>query len=98
MTQWTITSDLFADESAKTGTNANAFGVVGPRGATLSSDDICKHPEAIAFRMYDDDGDHVYSGYMVGSNPFAPLDDFGAPNFGCTSIRVNVGGSDFVEV
>lgn len=50
---------------------------------------IKNHPEAKQFRMYDDDGELYYSGYYVGpgEEEFAPLDDFGTPNAGCTEIH-----------
>lgn len=45
------------------------------------------------FRMYDDDGELYYSGRILiaddadGETAFAPLDDFGTPDAGCTEIR-----------
>jgi hypothetical protein len=40
------------------------------------------------FRMYDDDGELYYAGTIWGDyDGFEPLDDFGMPNAGCTSIR-----------
>ena len=44
---------------------------------------VCKHK----FRMYDDDDELYYQGYSNDSSSFAPLDDFGMPNAGCTDIR-----------
>ena len=41
------------------------------------------------FRMYDDDNVLCYEGLANTSDSaaaFAPLDDFGTPNVGCTSI------------
>lgn len=49
------------------------------------------------FRLYDDDSELYFTGEMVcenGSDPvnspdiFAPLDDYGMPDSGCTSIEV----------
>ena len=47
-----------------------------------------------AFRMRDDDNILMYSGYAWltpeedgGEEMFAPLDNFGKPNAGCTSIQ-----------
>ena len=86
MTQWTITKDLLANPKANPGTNENAVGLVGPDRATLTHDEIVKHPEAKQFRMYDDDDVLYYEGALVGWDEFAPLDDFGGPNAGCTRI------------
>ena len=55
------------------------------------------HGSPMDFKMYDDDGELYYTGQMVcldGSDPFcsldifAPLDDYGRPNAGCTELRV----------
>jgi len=81
MTQWTITRDRF-DHGA-------AVGTVGPSGAELTHAEIIAHPDKVMFKLYDDGGEHYYTGYMVGdSNEFAPLDDFGQPNAGCTVLKV----------
>lgn len=70
-------------------------GVMGPRDIApnielrLEKDKKC----GSWFRMYDDDGELYYSGriiiadYADGEAAFAPLDDFGTPNAGCTEIR-----------
>ena len=88
MTQWTVTKDLLAEPDAPAGTNRNAAGVVGPSAATLTAEQITSHPRAVRFRMRDDDGELCYEGAMVGDDLFAPLDDFGMPNAGCTSVEV----------
>lgn len=80
---WTITEDKIGDDN-------QGVGVVGPKGTTLSHNAIKNHPERKAFKMYDDDGNHCYSGFYVGPDDeslFAPLDDYGKPNAGCTEIR-----------
>lgn len=42
------------------------------------------------WEMYDDDGVLYYSGMIWGEyTGFEPLDDWGAPNAGCTSIKIN---------
>ena len=82
MRQWTITEDKID--------NGERVGTVGPKGADLSHQAIKNHPERKAFKMYDDDGNHYYSGFYVGPDDeslFAPLDDFGKPNSGCTEIH-----------
>lgn len=88
MTQWTITIDHNPDPRAKPGTNCNAAGIVGPRGAKLTAQQICEHPDRQEFRMYDDDNELYYTGFLVGPDLFAPLDDFGTPNAGATRIDV----------
>lgn len=42
-----------------------------------------------AFRLRDDDGELYYSGYAREDmeDEFAPLDDYGLPNAGCTTIE-----------
>lgn len=71
----------------------NEAGVMGPRGIP---DDIAAELRSRRtgrkFRMYDDDGELYYSGRIITDEPgteldFAPLDDFGKPNAGCTEIR-----------
>lgn len=91
ITQWTITRDCQAREDVPEGTNANAKGITwrgSPGRGTLTSEQIKNHPEAVKFRMLDDDGEICYYGYILGDNYLAPLDDFGTPNAGCTSIEV----------
>jgi len=40
------------------------------------------------FRMFDDDMNLYYEGRITGGyDGFEPLDDFGQPNAGCTSIE-----------
>ncbi len=93
---WLITKDLLAEPHKDTplagepGTNLNAVGVYGPRGAP----DVTK-PELRAqlpffFRMKDDDGEVYYEG-LSGGMTFNPLDDFGMPNAGCTTIEYLTG-------
>jgi hypothetical protein len=77
---WTITKDLI---------DTNAHGTVGPSTATLSHNAIRSHPKRERFRMLDDDGEVYYEGFAVlreEDDGFGPLDDFGAPNAGCTQI------------
>lgn len=63
-------------------------GTIGPRGCLYSADAI--KAQGREFRLLDDDGIHYYSGYYVGPDDeslFAPLDDYGLPNAGCTTIQ-----------
>jgi len=48
-----------------------------------------KRGEGRFFQMYDDDKVLYYSGRFIGDadQEFAPLDDFGTPNAGATSIK-----------
>ena len=93
MNAWTITKDNIAEPIARPGTNCNAVGIVGgSRGARLTAQQIIEHPDAKRFRMLDDDGEIYYEGFLVGDE-FAPLDNFGEPNAGCTSIQVQENGA-----
>ena len=92
MTQWTIIRDLIADTKAPKGSNFNAVGIVGPKGATLTAQAIQNHSQSKLFRMLDDDGEVYYEGFVVGENPSAPLTDFGTPNAGCTTIQYFMDG------
>ena len=82
-----ITIDHNPDETANPGTNANAKGVVGPRSTTKTFDEIVNHPDGQKFRMLDDDREVYYEGVFVGEDEFQPLDCFGSPNAGCTTIQ-----------
>lgn len=90
MYAWMIAKDHIADKDAREGSNLNAKGVTGPREVELTAEEIQKHPDREYFKMYDDDGELYYEGYFVGDDDaegFEPLDDFGMPNAGCTSIK-----------
>ncbi len=90
---WTITKDYIADETAPQPSNANAVGMVGPRHAKFTAEEIIAHPQGRKFRIKDDDGEMYYEGVMVitpddgDEAEFRPLDDFGAPNAGATIIE-----------
>lgn len=80
---WLITHDHITDDEH------NDTGTTGPFNVTLTRDQIRNHPDAVAFRLYDDGGELYYEGLYVGPDDetlFAPLDDFGTPNAGCTRI------------
>lgn len=83
---WTITKDHIRDPEH----DRDDAGTHGPSGATLTADQIAANPKALEFRMCDDDGELYYTGKYLGPDDetlFAPLDDFGTPNAGCTSIH-----------
>ena len=78
---WVITADLLGDERSDVGT-------VGPSGCPFSAEHIER--DGSKFRMKDDDGEVYYEGRIIlGEDEewFGPLDDFGMPNAGCTSIE-----------
>lgn len=80
---WIITQDHISEtvwHALKNGVQ-----LVGPRGA----DETITANKGI-FKLYDDDGELYYSGEIYGEyDGFEPLDDFGAPNDGCTAIKIN---------
>ena len=77
--KWRITRDLI--------TNGDSDGVVGPGDAPDDSHD--GQFTWIPFKLYDDDGELYYEGEMnEHCDDFAPLDNFGMPNAGCTRIDV----------
>ena len=84
MTQWVITKDYIADRACA----AINVQVLGPRAATMTAEQIENHPQALPFRLYDDDGGLYYEGVLVGNDWLAPLDDYGTPNAGCTYVKV----------
>lgn len=88
---WLITTDFHPDANSKPGTNYNAKGVMGPNGITDQSAARLLNGEGHLFRLYDDDHILYYEGRFIGDHDsedgFGPLDDFGMPNAGCTSIE-----------
>lgn len=82
---WTIIRDHIAEADVY-----DAVGIVGPYNASLTHREIIKHPWRRYFRMYDED-ELCYEGFLVSDeeklNDFGPLDDFGRPGVGCTSIQ-----------
>jgi hypothetical protein len=74
--RWKITKDHLDGSDA---------GVQGPRGLDPKTTANRAH-----FVMKDDDGVAYYEGDIYGDfDGFEPLDDFGMPNAGCTSIWYN---------
>ena len=76
---WIIDKDLLAEPGATPGTNANAVGKSshGYNGQELPH----------RFRLLDGDNEVYYEGRSSDSSSFAPLDDFGEGNAGCTTIQ-----------
>ena len=77
---WMITADFVADPTESAGTNANAVGLKSWNYKPNVS--MPYH-----FRMRDDDGITYYFGISNLYATFYPLDEFGAPNAGCTYIE-----------
>lgn len=97
---WIIDRDHMPDPLCRAPSNGNARGMTGPRGApdVVLNSRLGAPSVGLAFRMSDDDGVVMYSGrlYVPGvpavdtlqhAQGFEPLDDFGAPNAGCTCIE-----------
>lgn len=99
---WIITKDFLADENEKPGTNLNAVGVIGPSGTSEETIALLEAGKGRAFRMYDDDGEHYYSGRLIGDSEsdegFLPLDNFGIPNAGCVRIDYAYEGGKWVTL
>ena len=74
--EWYIDKDVIDDGDAVDNWN----------GESISLED-CKQRCTHKFRMLDDDDTVYYEGYSNNSSSFAPLDDFGMPNAGCTDIQ-----------
>lgn len=83
---WQITRDI-VDEGRYNGT-------IGPRGY----DTYIDH-DPITFSLYDDDGECYAIGTLYGDySGFEPLDDFGAPNWGCTYIKLKNSKTGEMEI
>lgn len=86
---WIIDKDHFAD--GKPGTVENAVGTIGPGRITAKDRDQLMMGKGHQFRMFNGDNVLIYEGRLIGDHEsedgFGPLDDFGTPNFGCTSIE-----------
>ena len=81
---WVITRDFIND-------GAGNIGVMGPADGDRTMMDHWRIPGTL-WRLYDDDGTLYYEGltyatYWDDETDFAPLDNFGMPNDGCTEIR-----------
>lgn len=87
---WIIDRDVLAeqdspDQRAKPGTYENAVGIVGPSTYKGDGSEL-----KYKFRMLDDDGELYYEGRCSScddDNALGPLDDFGTPNAGATTIQ-----------
>lgn len=77
-----IDIDHMPEPGARPGTNANAVGVRGPRRYQGDGSELAQ-----AFRLLDDDRNVYYEGRSDDASSFEPLECFGAPNAGCTTIQ-----------
>lgn len=85
---WQITFDRIADAGAPAGTNANAVGIASGNPAVKDREGIIES----RFDLFDDDGNKYYAGkiwHRNGEELFTPLDQFGAPNAGCTYAYID---------
>lgn len=83
---WVITFDHLEQAADRT---------AGPRGSRCETVDELKaaYPVVRKFKMFDDDGELYYTGFIGVSKAdndgellFAPLEDYGTPAAGCTRI------------
>ncbi len=82
---WVIDKDHIADADARPGTCRNAVGLMGPRGYKGDGSELTHR-----FRILDDDGEVYYEGRCDtcdDDNALEPLDNFGTPNAGATTIQ-----------
>jgi hypothetical protein len=91
---WIIDRDYISSGEdrvpSKKGTNAFAVGVCSRSWLKLTSEQRKK--ATARFRMLDDDGNVYYGGRCTADVEFQPLDDFGMPNAGCTTIQFRENG------
>ena len=80
---WTIHTSYIEEGEAKKSVKIESKGFNPDWIAELS---------ATPFRLYDDDNTRYYDGVMYGPVEFAPLDDYGTPNAGCTMLFYKEGG------
>ena len=74
--RWEITKDHV--------TEGEYAGTQGPHDL-----DECVSNNPVHFKLYDDDGILYAEGMLYGEyDGFEPLDDFGAPNWGCAGIKI----------
>lgn len=87
---WIITEDKINDPRDEMDCKPRV-GVSGPGNISNEMLAKLKAGEGFAFRMKDDDGEIYYEGRFLGDekseDAFGPLDDFGMPDAGCTSIE-----------
>lgn len=85
---WIITASFIdCEDTNLIGKQAGkvAVNVVGPRSISDETLARLKAGEGKRFKMYDDDNTLYYEGRAIDCD-FEPLDHYGMPNAGCTSI------------
>lgn len=85
---WIVTADYISDDDCNNdGKQAGkqTVCVLGPRGISDDMTTRLKQGEGVRFKMYDDDMTLYYEGKAINCD-FEPLDHYGEPNAGCTSI------------
>jgi len=80
---WIIDEDLSDTGNHPPGTNENAKGI-----CSRDWDESKADKATLKFRMLDGDENVYYVGRMTDRDDFRPLDEFGAPNAGCTGMQV----------
>ena len=98
---WIIDTDHLVD--GKT-ISRSEVGVTGPRSAPIDLLKRLQKGAGARFELFDDDGELCYTGRVIERDPktslvtaepvteegcFGPLDDFGRPSAGCTTIKIN---------
>jgi len=92
---WIIDTDHLDPDPTEQGSDA---GRMGPRDASADLlGRLANTTEGFVFQMRDDDDELYYTGRILftdsdeiawnSEHAMAPLDDFGAPNAGCTDIE-----------
>lgn len=92
---WIITRDVIGEKWDEPG-EESSVGTIGPQNATDANIKALRAGRGTKFRMYDDDNELYYEGLFIGDTTdeefaFGPLDDYGAPNAGCTRLDYKVG-------
>jgi hypothetical protein len=83
---WMIHQDFLYDDDDME--NENDAATIGPRNVDLQIQRRLESGDGEKFRMLDDDRILYYEGRIIGDySGFEPLDDFGMPNAGCTTIQ-----------
>jgi len=86
---WIVNKDYTEVYDGKTYSEVS---ITGPSGCELTEKELLK---GHAFRMFDVDNVLYYSGFFVGDktseDAFMPLENYGTPNAGCTSIQYKEG-------
>lgn len=85
---WLITRDFYAQRTG----DQSSVGTIGPSSISKDVEERLKKGEGVKFRLYDGDDELYAEGLQIEGNSgadgsFAPLDDYGMPNWGCTDMK-----------